>query len=80
VTNLSSAMSPSGLVSIRSVNDVPAPVVPVVTIFPATSTSEALVVVIAPELLVALLPLAPTARSNGVDASRPLYSRTRMSG
>jgi len=73
-------MSPSGLVSIRAVKPVPAPVVAVATILPATKTSEALVVVTAPEELDALLPFAPFAISKGLDVSRPLYSRTRMSG
>jgi hypothetical protein len=80
VTNLSSAMSPSGLVNIRFVNDDPAPLVRVVTILPATSTSEALVVVIVPELLELPLPLAPSPTSKGLDTASPLYSRTRMSG
>jgi hypothetical protein len=52
----------------------------VVTILPATNTSEALVVAIAPEELVVPLPLAPVATSKGLTASRPLYSRIRMSG
>jgi hypothetical protein len=52
----------------------------VVTILPATNTSEALVVVIAPEELVVLLPLAPIPTSKGLDGSRPLYSRIRTSG
>ena len=58
MTILSSAMSPSGLVTIRVVNPEPAPVVLVVTILPATNTSDGLVVVTEPEELVVLLPLA----------------------
>jgi hypothetical protein len=48
--------------------------------FAATSKSEALVVVTTPLLLVALVPVAPPATSNGVFVSSPLYSSTRMSG
>jgi hypothetical protein len=73
-------MSPSGTVEIRSVYEDPAAVVNDVTILLATKTSEALVVVIAPEELVVPVPLAPLATSRGFNGSRPLYSRIRISG
>jgi hypothetical protein len=48
--------------------------------FAPTSKSEALVVVTALLLLVALVPVAPAPTSSGVFVSSPLYSKTRMSG
>jgi hypothetical protein len=73
-------MSPSILVIIRLVNPDPAAFVEVVTILPATNTSEALVVVKVPEELDVPFPLAATATSKGLNGSKPLYSRMRISG
>src|SRR5438045_1400111 len=80
VTTRSSAKSESGTVMMREVNPAPAPFVVPVVISPATSRSVAVVVVIEPLLAVALVPDAPTATSNGLAVSMPLYSRIRMSG
>lgn len=48
--------------------------------FAPTSRSFAFVVVIAPLVASELFPDAPIAPSTGVEASRPAYSATRMSG
>ena len=73
----SSAMSPSGTVMIREVNPLPAAVVIVATMFAPKISSLALVVVAAPLLAVALLPLAAAFASSAVT---PRYSRMRTSG
>ena len=73
-------MSPSGLVSIRWVKPLPAPVVIVETMLAPTSRSVAFLVVTVPLLLAALLPSAPTATSSALTGSIPLYSIIRMSG
>jgi hypothetical protein len=73
----SSARSLSGEVTIRDVNPVPAAFVVVVIVSAAKISSFALVVVAAPLLALALLPLAPAVTSSVVT---PLYSRIRTSG
>jgi hypothetical protein len=73
----SSAMSESGVVMIRDVNEVPAAVVVVLTQPAPTMSSFAAVVVTDPLLAVAAVPLAPAVRSR-VDT--PEYSRMRTSG
>ena len=75
-TILSSAISPSG-VMMREVKPLPAAPVVVWTILAAKISSLAFVVVAAPLLDVALLPLAPAVTSSAVT---PLYSRMRTSG
>ena len=77
VTILSSAISPSGEVIVREVNPLPAALVTVETMFAPKINSLAAVVVAAPLLEVALLPLAPAVTSS---VFTPLYSRMRMSG
>jgi uncharacterized protein (UPF0333 family) len=77
VTILSSAMSPFGVVMIRDVNPVPAAAVEVPTMFAPKISSFAPVVVAAPLLDVALLPLAPAVTSSVVT---PRYSNIRTSG
>ena len=64
----------------REVKPVPAAEVPVATSFPATSRAFGAVVVSAPLLLVALVPVPATTASTGFEGSTPLYSRMRMSG
>ena len=64
----------------RLVKPVPAPVVNVSIVFPATNRSFALVVVTAALLVVLELPVDPTKTSNGLARSRPAYSRILMSG
>src|SRR5271163_3737181 len=76
VTTLSSAISPSGVVMI-CVNPLPADPVVVNTVFAPKINSLELVVVVAPLLEVALLPLAPAVTSSVVT---PRYSRMRTSG
>ncbi len=73
-------MSPSPVVTTRSVYPGPAPVVVCWTVFAANSRSAALVVVSDPLSLVAVAPEAPAAASNGLTVSIPLYSATRISG
>jgi hypothetical protein len=73
-------MSPSGLVIIRAVKPLPAPVVSVMIQLAPTSKSVALVVVTEPLLLVALLPVAAVLMSRGAAVFTPLYSRMRTSG
>jgi hypothetical protein len=77
VTILSSARSWSGVVMIRDVNPLPAAAFPVATVFAPKINSLALVVVAAPLLAAALLPLAPAVTSSAVT---PWYSRMRTSG
>jgi hypothetical protein len=77
VTNLSSAMSPSGDVMIRDVNPLPAPAVTVAIVFAPKINSLALVVVAEPLFVMALLPLAPALASSVVT---PRYSRILTSG
>jgi hypothetical protein len=77
VTNLSSAMSPSGDVIIRDVNPLPAPAVTVAIVFAPKINSLALVVVAEPLFVMALLPLAPALASSVVT---PRYSRILTSG
>ena len=77
VTILSSARSPSGEVMMRAVNPLPAVPFPVATVFAPKISSFALVVVAAPLLAAALLPLAPAVTSRAVT---PWYSRMRISG
>ena len=74
---MSSAISPFGDVIIRDVNPLPAAVVVVATMSAPKISSLADVVVAAPLLAVALLPLAPAVTSS--DAN-PRYSRMRTSG
>ncbi len=64
----------------RFVKPAPAPVVPVCTTLAPMSRSFALVVVTAPLLLVVPFPIAAAVTSSGLTVSRPLYSRTTMSG
>src|SRR5690348_2396471 len=73
-------MSPSGDVISRLVNPEPAPAVTVLTTLAANSRSVGFVVVAAPLLEVALLPVLAAAMSTGLFGSVPLYSRIRMSG
>jgi hypothetical protein len=73
-------MSPSGEVSRRRVNPLPAPVVEVKTMFAPKIRSVGFVVVPNPLLLVVLLPLLAATTSTGLLASAPLYSRIRISG
>src|ERR1700733_6179072 len=73
-------MSPSGEVSSLWVNPVPGPLVLPVTRFAPTIRSDAFVVVAAPLLLVALVPVAAAVTSTGVDVLMPEYSRMRISG
>ncbi len=77
VTVLSSAISSSGVVMIRDVKPLPAAAVAVATRSAPKISSFALVVVAAPLLAVALLPLAPAVTSSAVT---PRYSRMRISG
>ena len=72
-------MSPSGLVIILCVKLAPGPDVSVCTILAPTSKSVALVVVTAPLLLVALLPVPALTTSTGEIGSIPLYSKILMS-
>ena len=76
----SSAISPSGRVSMREVKLLPGPVVTVCTRFAPKIRSFALVVVAEPLLLVPLLPELAAVTSTGLLGSAPLYSRMRMSG
>ena len=75
----SSAISPSGEVTKRSVHPLAGPWVSVETMFPETRRSPGAVVVRLPLLLVALLPVAPAVPSSTPVWATPLYSRTRMS-
>jgi hypothetical protein len=77
VTILSSARSLSGDVMMRDVNPLPAAPVSVATMSAPKINSFALVVVAAPLLAAALLPLAPAVTSSAVT---PRYSRMRTSG
>ena len=80
MTIWSSAMSPSGEVSIRLVKPLPGPLVMVATMLAPKIKSVAFVVVAEPLLLVVLLPLFAAVTSTGLFGSAPLYSRIRMSG
>jgi hypothetical protein len=80
MTILSSAMSPSGSVSSRCVNPLPAPAVVVCTVLAPSNRSLAFVVATFPSLLATLLPAAPAIASTGLTGSIPLYSNIRMSG
>ena len=73
-------MSPSGLVIIREVKPAPASVVEVATSLAATRRTLETVVVSVPVLDVVLEPVAPVAACKGLTASRPRYSRMRISG
>jgi hypothetical protein len=77
VTISSSAKSLSGEVMIREVNPVPAALVVVAIVAAPKISSLALVVVAAPLLALAPLPLAPAVTSSVVG---PRYSRIRTSG
>jgi hypothetical protein len=77
VTILSSARSLFGVVMIREVNPLPAAAFPVATVFAPKINSFAPVVVAAPLLADALLPLAPAVTSSAVT---PRYSKIRTSG
>jgi hypothetical protein len=73
-------MSPSWLVSSRVVKFAPGPAVDVVTMFPPSNRSMALVVITVPELLDPLIPAEAAVTSTGLAESIPLYSKTRMFG
>jgi len=73
-------MSPSGDVITREVKPVPAAVVVSVTVLAPTSRSFGDVVVRTPLALVADVPVAAMAPSNGFVRSSPLYSAMRTSG
>jgi hypothetical protein len=73
-------MSPSGLVIIRCVSPLPGPVDPVFTMLAPTKRSLAFLVITAPLVVVALLPVESTTTSIGLPGSIPLYSKIRMSG
>src|SRR6516165_6233549 len=80
VTTQSSAMSPSGLVSILCVKFVPGPLVNDCTMFPATKRSTVLVVVTLFEVLTTPVPNDPELPSRGLTGAIPLYSKILMSG
>src|ERR1700693_5571557 len=73
-------MSPSGLVIKRWMKPLPGPLVLVQTTLAPTRRSLAFLVSTAPLLVAALLPVAAALTSRGVEGSRPLYSRIRISG
>src|SRR6266849_4165403 len=73
-------MSLSGLVSRRWMNPPPGPAVVVHTMLAPTNRSVAFLVITAPLLAVALLPVAPALTSIGLAGSIPLYSKIRTSG
>jgi hypothetical protein len=75
----SSARSPSGEVTKRSVHPLAGPWVSVEIMLPETRRSPGTVVVRLPLLLVALLPIAPATASSTPLCATPLYSRMRMS-
>src|SRR3984893_4421450 len=79
VTIRSSAISLSGTVMMREVNPDPAPVVAVTVRSAPKISSLAKVVVAAPLLAEALLPVAAAVTSSGLLVSMPLYSRMRIS-
>jgi hypothetical protein len=79
VVSASSAISPSGSVSSRCAKPLPGPAVEVSTLLAPKIRSVAFVVVTAPLLLVALLPVAAPKTSTGAPVSIPLYSKTRTS-
>src|ERR1700733_4461277 len=72
-------MSPSGEVIKRLVAPVPGPVVAVQTRLAPTRRSLAFLVITAPLLAAALLPVAAALTSRALIGSTPLYSRTRRS-
>src|SRR3984957_4303766 len=72
-------MSPSGEVIKRLVAPAPGPVVAVQTRLAPTSRSLAFLVMTAPLLVAALLPVAAALTSRALRGSTPLYSRTRRS-
>src|ERR1700719_4989686 len=72
-------MSPSGLVIMRLTNELPGPEVAVQTRLAPTRRSLALLVLTAPLLLKALLPVAAALTSRALRGSTPLYSRIRRS-
>jgi hypothetical protein len=72
-------MSPSGVVSSRLLNPLPAPLVLVWTRLAPKSRSVALVVVTAALLLLALVPEFAAVTSTGLLGSAPAYSTMRMS-
>ena len=75
VTTRSSAMSPSGVVIMREVKPVPAPMVEVYTVFAPMSRSVALVVVTVPLALLEVLAVAEAAW-NVARQVEPLQSCT----
>jgi hypothetical protein len=75
----SSTISPSGVVSSRSVKALPGPIVVVWTRLAAKIRSVAFVGVAEPLLLVTLLPLLAEEPSTGLLGSAPVYSSIRMS-
>ena len=78
VSILSSAISPSGDVTIRDVNPLPAAPVDVCTVLaPKIGSLVLVVVVVAPLLALVLFPLAAAVTSSAVT---PRYSRMRTSG
>src|SRR6266404_773756 len=73
-------MSPSGEVIKRLVDPGPGPEVPVQTMLAPTRRSLAFLVMTAPLLVEALLPVVAAAlTSRALRGSTPLYSRTRRS-
>src|SRR5262245_16160948 len=80
VTMRSSAMSPSGEVMIRVVNDGPGATLCVATVLAPKINSFGTVVVAEPLVGLVLFPLDPDTTSNALTGSIPRYSSTRTSG